>query len=147
MFRRSLFLVAIALVSLCFVGCGPRGETKTLDEVLANAKLRFVKVGISGSSQEVQGILGEVQKNLETMASGDVSSAVPALETIASSLNSLVSKSGYTVRPSMGEIMAQYRALAEQAGHGSVSAAQLKLLAARTYELIASELETTRFGV
>jgi hypothetical protein len=132
MFRRSLFLVAIALVSLCFVGCGPRGETKTLDEVLANAKLRFVKVGISGSSQEVQGILGEVQKNLET---------------IASSLNSLVSKSGYTVRPSMGEIMAQYRALAEQAGHGSVSAAQLKLLAARTYELIASELETTRFGV
>jgi hypothetical protein len=148
MVARSLSsLIIFAVLSVSLIGCGPRGETLTLDEVLANAKQRYSRISAAGAGQDVQLVLGELQKGLDTLSSGDMSAAQTELESIATNLNKLVSKAGYTVRPSLGEMLAQYRTLSQAAAAGSLTVPQLKLLTARTYELLASEMETTKFGV
>lgn len=140
-------VVVLSILAASLVGCGPRGETLTLDEVLANAKQRYARVNAAGAAQEVQVALKELEKGLGTLSSGDMSAAQTELDTIATNLNKLVGKAGYTVRPSLGEMLAQYRSLSQAAATGSITVPQLKLLTARTYELLASEMETTKFGV
>ncbi|MBX7143660.1 MAG: hypothetical protein K1X79_04345 [Oligoflexia bacterium] len=140
-------VATLVVLMCCLSACAPRGETKNLDEILAASKARYSRVSSAMAQQDVGAALSTVSKHLEALVSGDAMHAGQDLGQVADLLSQLVSKSGYTVRPAMGEIMAQYRNLASSSGHTQVTSAQLKLLAARTYDLLSGELETTKFGV
>jgi hypothetical protein len=67
---------------------------------------------------------------------------------VATNLNDLSVKMGYTSRAAMAEIVSQYRTIAEaQNSTLSIGAPNLKLLAARTYSLLTAELKTTQFKI
>jgi hypothetical protein len=67
---------------------------------------------------------------------------------IATALTKLSTKAGYTARPAMAELINQYRVIANDSSvKASIGSANLKLLAARTYALVASELATTQFKI
>lgn len=139
-------LMVALVVAFSLNACAPRGETRTLDEILASSKARYSQSS-SAVSQDVGATLSNISRQLEALVAGDAMHAGQDLGNIAEALSGLAAKAGYTVRPAMGELTAQYRNLASGAGHGQVTAAQIKLLAARTYDLLAGELETTKFGV
>ena len=140
-------LVSLVLVFV-LTGCdGPRGETKTLSEVLEGSKTRFSRSMQQGIGSE------EVGKHLSTLTA-----AVEALQSeesggeqariineIVSSMDSLMGHAGYMTRPSLAELLKQYQSINELPDDTQASKASIQLLAARTYSLLARELETTRF--
>jgi hypothetical protein len=65
---------------------------------------------------------------------------------LAESLNALIPHASYTNRPAMGELLSQYLVVSGQPA-SQVSSGAVKLLAARTYNALASELETRKFSL
>ena len=142
--KRSL-IAALALAVLVLNGCAPRGETRTLDEVLSTEKGRYQAARVGTFPEGVGQAVGEVAKNIELALQGRDSKEIgKSLQQVAVNLEGLVDRAGYTSRAAMNEISEQYRALSESK---AVSQAQVKLLAARTYSLLAGELTTTKFAV
>ena len=82
-----------------------------------------------------------------TAASGASGQVASDAAKVAEVLTGLVKVAGYTSRASMGEIIMQHRVLGVDAAKGDVNAARVKLLVARTYNVLTSELETTKFSV
>ena len=151
-FKTLILVLCLCLISL--VGCGPRGETKTLAEVLSLAKESFAQAVAHVSDAQVKAQVSEVSTNLEKIladsasANGNAGAAVStSTVAIADKLGELVKVAGFPTRPAMGELATQFRVLSTDAGKGAVNPARVKLLAARTYSLLASELETTQFSV
>ncbi len=137
------------LVSLVFAtvttGCLPRGETRTLDEVLATARERFQRVEQTAVGAEVAQTLKQVAARMDgTLQAAAADAAKEDLRQAGDLMDSLILRAGYTSRPALGEISAQLRALGA-ASH--VEPAQVKLVVARAYGLLASELETTKFSI
>ncbi len=145
---------------LTFSACY-RGEVKSLDIVLSRAKQRFETLKKS-ASKDVTPILTTAIAAMESLSVDSDSKLIAVKVTqVASALDELVYHSNYTVRPAMTELALQYRRIAENKGipktklarsvsvTPSVSAkhefATIKLLLARTYSLLASELESSRF--
>lgn len=141
------FGLLAGLVCLSLVSCGPRGETKTLDEVLQLAKERFNRVSSVTTGTDAAANIKSLMGMLNSASSMDSASAVQQLTQIADALTALVSHASYTVRPAMTEIINQYRVMAAMNSNGYPSAGQIRLLVARTYGVLASELETAKFGI
>lgn len=142
--RRVIFLLVLVAVILG-VGCSPRGETASLDQILQTARDRYFDLSTqAGLKPEISGTLNQIDsalKSLETSDSTPTYSQV-ALQ-VADLLSSLDLHAGFTVRPSLGEIQSQYRALA-----GTKTLPQIgstKLILARTYTILAEELAATGF--
>ena len=143
-------ITAAVVISLSLVSCAPRGETITLDEVLAKAKAQYSAVRGLDVPADVGTSLKDVVAKLDAYSDalqspgGSTALSASDLSTISDSLAGIITRAGYTNRPAIGEIVAQYRALgvAQQ-----VDAAQMKLLVARTYSILANELGTTKFQV
>ena len=143
-------LITVTLASLVVTSCMPRGETITLDQVLLNSKNEFsaasrkgLPADLTASIDKLAGLLQDIAVAKQT---ADVSSKT---KEIAQILVSLRMRAGYTNKPGIGEIAQQYRQFVVNAGD-EVSAetlAKAKLLAARTYSLVASEMGTTKFAV
>jgi hypothetical protein len=132
------------------VGCGPRGESDTLEGLLATAKYRYQRSMRANVGGEVKTILDQMSPKLEALASAKSGSQLPSLaEGTANDLSSVIHRASYTNRPAMAELVNQYRIMAEagQASEQAVDAAAVKLLTSRTYQLLAAELETTKFQV
>ncbi len=140
---KRIIVTAIALCGL--IGCAPRGETKTLEQILELAKSRFssaLTVNDGGSAQAVgSGTVKSLEQALLSAENGEPGLGKTLAE-IGNNLAVLTSSSGFTSRPAMNELSLQYRHLGSS---GNASAEQVKLLASRTYNLLASELETTGF--
>ncbi|NDC39788.1 MAG: hypothetical protein EBZ48_17440, partial [Proteobacteria bacterium] len=134
---------------LLLVGCAPRGETKSLQEVLDIARNHYVELTRAQESETLKGTLIELARNLEDMVSANGAGAqvAQASGNVASKLSQLVHTAGYTSRASIGEILLQHRVLVEDATRSEVNGARVKLLVARTYSVISSEVETTKFAV
>ena len=141
-------LPALALVT-SLVGCAPRGETRTLEEVLDTARSRYIEQARGEQVEPLKTTLLDLSKSLEVMtaANGAVGQVAPDASKVADTLTTLVRTSGYTSRASMGEIIMQHRVLGSDAAKGEVNSARVKLLVARTYNVPTSELETTKFAV
>lgn len=135
--------VAFAFSVLCLCGC-PRGETKSLGEVYEIAKQRFVSVKDAAVPEDVSQPLKDIDSHLNQIAAEEGTKAAQSAGQLAALLTPLTTRAGYPTRPAMGEIVAQYRMMAEG---NDVKNPTARLLAARTYSLLASELETTRFSV
>jgi hypothetical protein len=91
--------------------------------------------------------LKNLQTSLDKLAGlGGGGDAKVVAGDIANSLNGLITRSGFTVRPAMAELISQYRTVAaDTASKVSIGAPNLKLLAARTYSLLTAELSTSQF--
>ncbi len=139
---RRVFLVAMIVGMLS--GCGPRGETRTLDEVLQREKARFAATQ-GGADSKVASRLAELRTKLDDLAFADKELTPKAFD-IAEALNGMLYSAGYTSRPGLSELISQFRLL-DETGDPKLDRARAKLLVARTFGALAAELETTKFAL
>lgn len=132
---KILFAVCFALLS----ACSPRGETRTLEQVLDAAKARYQEVKTDGVSADVQKELTEISSTLDAAVNNPDATQ---MQSLSARLDSLIVKAGPTSRPALNEIVGQYRELGARA---LVTSEQAKLIVSRTYHVLASELETNQF--
>ncbi len=142
-------LLSVAFVcasSALLAGCGPRGESHTVDEIFTDAKAGYVSVA-SNLSPDVSTSLKTLSGSLDRLAGvGGAGDARPIAGEVAGTLTTLSAKAGYTARPALAELINQYRSIANSSGAPiTLGAANLKLLAARTYSLLTAELNTSKF--
>ncbi len=138
--------VTVLTVSLCLIGCAPRGESKTIEELVAIAQSRIAEAEVKGDtpiSAEVSDLKTSLE-NVLTVASAGTLVEGKTMSSIGDKIIALIPKAGVTSRASLSELSKQYQILG---GGASVGADQAKLLVARTLHTVASELETTRFSL
>ena len=147
--RNLVLNIAMFSLALIVSGCQPRGETKTLKQVVDDARLQYRSADQDALDPDITTTLTSVTGNLEKLVASVSTEQAPAAgeigkqgEQVADALLSIVRRCGFTVRPAMGELISQYRMLGSS---GSVNAGAVQLLVGRTYTLLSSELETTRF--
>jgi ElaB/YqjD/DUF883 family membrane-anchored ribosome-binding protein len=138
----------------CFllIGCLPRGETKSLDEILSASRTRFYRSAESSIKENVSATLKTLAASLDSVIknepAGSTSSDLKAVkEDIAKRLEELTSRAGYTSRPALNEITKQWYAAANAVGDTTRLKAIDKLLVTRTFNLLASELRGVKFAV
>jgi len=138
-------VAVVSVVSSGLLGCQPRGESRTLEQIYSDARSSYVS-GSGNASNEVRGTLTELAGKLDNLAGqGVAGSDVKALAgSVASSLDGLMGKIGVTARPAMAELINQYRVTSASASEGAGSPS-LRLLVARTYTLLATEIRTSNF--
>lgn len=139
----------ISALVVLVTACAPRGENQSVDEVLNSQARTFKALNYADKVRpEINKNLGEIATKLETLSSGKISSEVGTLSTqIAVMLTDLTNHAGYTSRPAMTELVNQYRSLSQDHESRAADQGALKLLVARTYSLLSSELETTKFSL
>ena len=136
------------LVLLC--SCQPRGETKSVDQVLEYEKARFSTASSVSLAPDIKASLGKTQELLEELLS---EWNTPALSKdavgVAELLGTLVGHAGVTARPAFDEIIREYRALGELPPEADVKteSGRIRLLVSRTYGLLASELQSRGFSL
>ena len=145
-FRPAHFLIVSALV-LCMGGCMPRGETRTLDEILLDAREQFSTTDRKGVPAELSPSIDKLAAKLQEIAAGgDSYDYVSNAHEIGDVLGQITVHAGYTSRPGFGELANQYHFF--KAGASSEGTrSQGKLLVARTFSLLTSELKTTHFAL
>lgn len=137
--------LTVCFFVLCLSACGPRGETKSLSQVYESSKQRFVTVKDAAVPGDVAQPLKDIDSHLNQISGQEGAQASHTATEIVTLLVPLTTRAGYPTRPAMGEIITQYRMMSESGA--DVKNPSAKLLAARTYALLASELETTKFSV
>jgi hypothetical protein len=147
-FSRTASLFVSGAMLAVVSGCAPRGESHTVEQILADARSAYQTVAVSAPS-ETGAALKFLATSLDRIAGlGGGGEAKAISQEIASMLSDLSLKAGYTVRPAMAELITQYRTIATSGDSSiSIGAPNLKLLAARTYSLVTSELKTTQFKI
>jgi hypothetical protein len=148
LFFRFSSLVVSSVMLVVASGCAPRGESHTVEQILADARSAYQSVATSAPA-ETGAALKFLATSLDRIAGlGGGGEAKVISQEIAAMLSELSPKAGYTVRPAMAELVNQYRTIAGNNDSAlSIGAPNLKLLAARTYALVTSELKTTQFKV
>jgi hypothetical protein len=104
---------------------------------------------LNGLSSEVSENLKSLAEGLDRLAGiGGAGDGRAVAGEVAETLAELVEKAGIPSRPAMTALINQYRKVATaDGGAPSLGAPNLKLLAARTYSLVGSELGAVRFGL
>lgn len=142
--KLGVHLTVAACLLGVLVACGPRGESKSLDELLGAAKQRFSRADAQQLDEAVGKQVQRLQAQLAILEQQDKFGPGPFL-IIAQELSALEEHAGYTSRPSISELTDQFRLLGSEVGQAD--SAKVKLMLSRAYNLLASELETTRFSV
>ncbi len=147
-FLRTVSLFVSGALLAAVSGCAPRGESHTVEQILADARSAYQSVAVSAPA-ETGAALKFLATSLDRIAGlGGGGEAKAISQEIASMLSDLSLKAGYTARPAMAELINQYRTVANSSNSSlSIGAPNLKLLAARTYSLVTSELKTTQFKI
>ena len=151
--RKVIGFSLIYFVMWSLLACAPRGETRSLDQVLEAARERYGAVSNVPVDPQVGQILTPITQPLSDLENPLALTQFTQMSaSLADLLDSLDRKAGYTSRASLADIANQYRGLSSQAkGQTNIDAkaqlARTRLLIARTYGLLASELETTRFAI
>lgn len=146
-FTSRLVSALVCIVSCAsVVGCGPRGEAHTVDQILSDARGGYDSVASKAQATDT-GAIRTLTSNIDKVAGiGGGGDARSLSSDIASQLEGLSVRAGYTARPAIAELVNQYRNVAADKGSSvSIGAPHLKLLAARTYSLLTAELNTTQF--
>ncbi len=135
---------AVVLVS----GCGPRGESHTVEQIFSDARAGYTKMASKASpdmNTSLSGIASSLDKLAGQAGGGDVRQLSANL---ADGLTAMLPKAGFTQRPAMTELIKQYRQIATTSGtQVTAGAPNLKLVAARTYSLLSAELTSTNFRI
>jgi uncharacterized lipoprotein YehR (DUF1307 family) len=139
------------LIALSVSSCAPRGETRSLAEILSGSQARFAAsykgAGLSADAQKDLDGLTAALKDLLKSRNGTGTGTDTAAVKVVEQMSQLAKSAGYTSRPAFFELLKQYEMIARgRQGQSKVAGSpQVTLLAARTYNLLARELETTRF--
>ena len=146
--RNKLYIPLLLLISVN-IGCGPRGETKSLDEILKVSQDYFKDVSSKVPSNKLSSEVSESIKTLNdklssVLGSNDININKESLKDVLNILNKLTVGAGYTSRAQLGEISSQYNEIIQS---GNLNENVKKLIVSRTYSLIASELEGVRFSL
>lgn len=140
----SLALSCVALVST--IGCAPRGESHTVDQILSDARASYneVSAAVSGDvGASLKGLTGSLDKLAGLGGGGDPRQVAAG---VVDSLTTLGLKAGMTQRAAIAELTNQYRTIATAQGAPiALGAPNLKLVVARTYSLLSAELASTKF--
>lgn len=130
--------IILLLITLLFA-CAPRGEYKSVDELLQKSKTRYVNSINADSLKE----LTVASKELEAFTANTQHTA--SAKKLADILTNLNQKAGYTTRPALNELILQYQKIAANQSSENFNQSAAKLLASRTYNLLASEMQSTAF--
>jgi len=148
MFRRIAFrriaLPLLLLSTLVLAACAPRGETRTLEEIYDSSKARFEQSVSNASSTQLN---QELNQLAEKVIGFQKDETIEIARDISEQLLALTSQAGFTSRPALTEIQKQYLFISQLSSADNLSEAQKKLLAARTFSILAQEMETTGFRV
>lgn len=155
MMKPSFRALLASSIVFAAAACEPRGETISLPQVLENSKKEFSAAlnSLDGKAAgDLKPQLDKISSLLESMTKENgAASLAQTSEEIAKILAQLTAQAGYTSRPALGEIANQFREVQEsmsrEAKGAQESVSALKLLASRTYSLLASELQGLRFGL
>lgn len=143
---KAAFRLFLVLVLVAAAGCAPRGETQSVAEILAESKAKYAGMSKEGIDPAASKALADLTAKLEEMEkSSDTASLKASAKNAARSLAILNDKAGYTQRPALGELTAEFRGFGENAAPNADLSATSKLLVSRTYMLLAAELETLKF--
>jgi hypothetical protein len=145
---RSILLSFSSVALVAVMGCQPRGESHTLEQILSDARSGYSAVGVAPAA-EVGTILNQLKTDLDKLAGlGGGGDARELAGEVSGILGELVQKAGFTVRPAMTELMNQYKAIADGSGAAvSIGAPNLQLLVARTFSLLTAEMSTSKFAL
>jgi hypothetical protein len=145
---RILSLIISTSAVVLVTGCGPRGESHTVDQIFSDARAGYSKM-VSKASPEMNATLTGLAASLDKIAGQGGGGDVRQLSnTLADGLTAMLPKSGFTQRAAMTELIKQYRQIAEASGtQVAAGAANLKLVAARTYSLLSAEITSTNFRI
>lgn len=140
-------ITSALLISLALVACN-RGESKTIEELVEISKERISESMTEAEMAGEEAIRDEVAKLqedltglLQSAEAGDMVDSL-GLNAVAEQINSLVPKAGATSRSSLTELSKQFQILG---GDSKVQSDQVKVLVARTFHSLASEMESTKF--
>lgn len=138
-------VVVLSVLSSGLLACKPRGESRTLDQIYSDARSSYVS-GSESASVDVRSALTDIAGKLDNLAEqgragGDVKTLAGS---VASSLDGLMGKVGVTARPALAELINQYR-VASTSSSEAAGSPSLRLLIARTYTLLATEIRTSNF--
>ena len=145
---RLLSLVISTSAVVLVAGCGPRGESHTIEQIFSDARAAYSKMA-SKATPDMNATLRGLATSLDKIAGqgggGDVRQLSASL---ADSLTALLPKAGFTQRAAMTELIKQYQIIANGIGSQvSAGAPNLKLIAARTYSLLSAEITSTNFRI
>lgn len=145
----ATLLVMGACLMAGVIGCEPRGESRTIDQIFTDARSAYQASSLNGLSSEVSENLKSLSGGLDRLAGiGGAGDGRTVAAEVADTLSELVEKAGIPSRPAMTSLINQYRNVASTSGGApALGAPNLKLLAARTYSLVGSELGAVRFGL
>lgn len=139
---RSLVKLSIIFLVATLLGCGPRGESNSLNQIYERSQKRF-QAGMNSDSinQSIKPLLTQVAEGAEALI-GDSSG-----KTIATGLADILSrcseKASPTTRQAIYELSMQLRAMSEEANNPSPG--ERMLIVSRIYDAVAAELETVGF--
>ena len=139
--------ILVAAISCAVIACAPRGESRTLEEVFTQQRTAYLeKSRATTVAADVGDKLKKISGTLDVMA-GVTPDGGTSVSAAADDLQSLSTKCNYTVRPSLAELVEQMRGLEKEGRKLSPGAPEPKLIAARVYTLLSSELTTSKFGI
>jgi len=145
---RLLSLVFCASTALFSSGCGPRGESHTVEQIFTDARSGYSQISAQAGG-DVGSTLKSVADSLDKIAGqGGGGDARQISASLADGLTDLLPKAGFTQRAAMTELINQYRQIANSGGAPlTLGAANFKLIAARTYSILSAELTSTKFRI
>jgi hypothetical protein len=145
---RILSLIVSTSAALLVSGCGPRGESHTVEQIFTDARSNYTQMSAQ-VAPDVGPALTDVTSSLDKIAGqGGGGDARQISASLAEGLTALLPKAGFTQRAAMTELIKQYRNLAASSGAPlTLGAANLKLIAARTYSILSAELTSTKFRI
>ncbi|MEY4667449.1 MAG: hypothetical protein RL518_148 [Pseudomonadota bacterium] len=119
-----------------------------MEQIFSDARAAYSKMASKAApdmSATLSGLAGSLDKIAGQGGGGDVRQLAGNL---AEGLTALLPKAGFTQRAAMTELIKQYRLIANSSGSEvAAGAANLKLVAARTYTLLSAELTSTNFRI
>ena len=154
------WLIAPILLVTCFIqGCGSRGETRTMAEVLELARRDYDGVRRVAMRHGVSPRISPILSEIEQILSGFGAESRPgekarSCRRMAELMLQLAPSAGYPSRPAFGEMAKAYGSCAGdgqrvhlQTENEAFESESLPLLVARSYHLLAAELGAARFSV
>jgi len=144
-YRIVLSTLAVVVTA---VGCQPRGESHTLEQILSDARSGYTALNVAAAG-DTSAVLNQLKVDLDKLAGlGAGGDAKELAGKVSATLGDLAQRSGFTARPAMTELMNQYKVIATQEGTAvSIGAPNLQLLVARTFSLLTTELSTSKFAL